>query len=70
MRKMGTEEKEKVPQIPFVFKCGVKYCGGSSMQHGECISTAVRVMDRGASLSIAVACFYLHTIDLQDGSVD
>lgn len=35
------------------------------MQHGECISTAVRVMDRGASLSIAAACFYLHTIDLQ-----
>lgn len=53
------------PRIPFVFKCGVKHCGRSLMQHGECISTAVRVMDRGASLSIAAACFYLHTIDLQ-----
>lgn len=61
---------EKVPRVPFVFKCGVKRCGRSLMQHGECISTAVRVMDRGASLSIAAACFYLHTIDLQDGSRD
>lgn len=60
---------ENMPQIPFVFKRGVKYCGGSLMQHGECISTAVRVMDRGASLSIAAACFYLHTINLQHGSV-
>lgn len=67
MWKMGAE---KVPQIPFVFKCGVKHCGRSLMQHGECISTAVRVMDRGASLYIAVACFYLHTIDLKDGSAE
>lgn len=58
---------EKVPQISFVFKCGVKHCGCSLMQHGECISTAVRVMDRGASLSTATACSYLHTINLQDG---
>ena len=36
------------------------------MQHGECISTAVRVMDRGARLSTTAACFYLHTIDLSD----
>lgn len=61
---------KKVPQIPFVFKCGVKDCGHSLMQHGECISTAVRMMDRGASLSIAAACFHLQTIDLQDGSAD
>lgn len=34
------------------------------MQHGECISTAVRVMDRAASLSV---CYlYLHTINLHD----
>lgn len=52
-----------VAQIPFVFKCGVKHYGRSLMQHGECISTAVSVIDRGASL-------YLHTIDLQDGSVE
>lgn len=58
---------EKVSQISFVFKCGVKHCGCSLMQHVECISTAVRVMDRGASLSTATACSYLHTINLQDG---
>lgn len=46
---------EKVPLIPIVFKCAVKHCGRSLMQHGECISTAVRVMDRGASLSSATA---------------
>lgn len=56
-----------MPQIYFLFKCGVKHCGCSLMQHGECISTAVRVMDRGASLSTATACSYLHTINLQDG---
>lgn len=44
---------KKVPQISFVFECGVKKCGPSLMQHGECISTAARVMDRGASLSVA-----------------
>lgn len=61
---------EKVPQTSFVLKCGVKHCGQTLTQHGECISTAVRVMDRGASLSVAVACFYLHKIDLQSGSAD
>lgn len=52
-----------------MFECGVKHGGRALMQHGECISTAVRMMDRGAGLSSAAACFYLHTIDLQDGSV-
>lgn len=60
----------KVPQTSFVFECGVKQCGQPLTQHGECISTAVRVTDRGASLSIAVACLYLHKIDLQPGSAD
>ena len=46
----GKRAWRKVPLIPFVFKCGVKHCGRSLMQHGECISTAVRVMDRGAML--------------------
>ena len=61
---------EKVPLIPIVFERAVKHCGRSLMQHGECISTAVRVMDSGASRSSAVACFHLHTINLQDGDVD
>lgn len=61
---------ENVPLTSFVFKDGVKCCGQPLTQHGECISTAVRVMDRGASLSIAVACFYLHKTDLQSGSAD
>lgn len=61
---------EKVPQTSFVFKCGVKHCGQPLTQHGECISTAVRVMDRGASLSVAVACYYLREKDLRSGSAD
>lgn len=47
---------KKVPQNPFVFECGVKHCGRSLMQHGECISTAVKMMDRGASQRHASTC--------------
>ena len=59
MWKMGME---KVPRIPFMFDCGLKHRGNSLMRHGKCIFTAVRLRDRRQSLSIAGACFHLHTL--------
>lgn len=58
----GKRAQWRWPRFLFVCECGVKHYGRSLMQHGECISTAVSVTDRGLSL-------YLHTIDLRDGSV-
>lgn len=38
---------------PIVFKWGVKCRGCSLKRRGQCISTAVRLMDGGAGLSTA-----------------